>query len=347
MSKWIDFTADERRMMIQHIADTHQIDEAAAEKDWWVTAALYAIFHTSISDYLLFKGGTSLSKGWNMISRFSEDIDLALNRDFFLNVKGLSCANCANNTQIHNFRERGQDYLLGEFKKELEEKLRELGLPVRVMSDNDLRKERGAVNMIAHDKDPSVLYLQYPSLYVNARAYAVPTVKMEISVLSMSEPYEMREVKSLVGQIFEGMDDELVQIIKTVSPSRTFLEKAFLLCEELQKDKPRTRRMTRHFYDLEKLMQTPYADAALHDGRLYADIVKHRRRFYHVGYVDYDKELPENIVFCPPNELLPRYAEDYEEMKKSFIYGEALPFDELMTKMQALQNRFREIELEG
>ena len=88
--------------MIQAVSQAKQIDEASAEKDWWVTAVLYAIFHTSISEYLLFKGGTSLSKGWNIINRFSEDIDLALGRDYFLNVKKLSCACCTSNTQIHN-----------------------------------------------------------------------------------------------------------------------------------------------------------------------------------------------------------------------------------------------------
>lgn len=113
MSKWIDFSIDERRAMIQAVSQAKQIDEASAEKDWWVTAVLYAMFHTSISEYLLFKGGTSLSKGWNIINRFSEDIDLALSRDYFLNVKKLSCASCTSNTQIHNLREKGQDFLLG------------------------------------------------------------------------------------------------------------------------------------------------------------------------------------------------------------------------------------------
>lgn len=92
MSKWIDFSIDERKAIIQGVVSTMQIDEAAVEKDWWVTAVLYALFHTKAGNYLLFKGGTSLSKGWNIIDRFSEDIDLALGREFFLNNKNLSCA---------------------------------------------------------------------------------------------------------------------------------------------------------------------------------------------------------------------------------------------------------------
>ena len=60
MSKWIDFTIDERKAMIQAVSEGKQIDEASAEKDWWVTAVLYAIFHTSIGEYLLFKGAQVL-----------------------------------------------------------------------------------------------------------------------------------------------------------------------------------------------------------------------------------------------------------------------------------------------
>ena len=340
MSKWIDFSLDERKAMIQGVVEARQIDEAAAEKDWWVTAVLYALFHTSISEYLLFKGGTSLSKGWDIINRFSEDIDLALSRDYFLNVKHLSCASCTSNTQIHKLREKGQDFLFGEFKDELAAKLAELGLEVTVLTDNDIANENGEPQKVPHDKDPSVLYIQYPSA-----AYAIPTVKVEISVLSMSEPYEMRRISSLIEQTFkdDDVDSDLVQTIRTVSPARTFLEKAFLLCEEFQKDQPRTHRMTRHFYDLEKLMQTPYAAKALGDTTLYHEIVEHRRKFYHVGYVDYDKELPANIQIIPSEELMPAYEADYNEMKESFIYGDALDFNELMKKLTEIERRFRSI----
>lgn len=348
MSKWIDFTIDERKAMIQAVSDEKQIDEASAEKDWWVTAVLYVIFHTSIGEYLLFKGGTSLSKGWNIINRFSEDIDLALSRDFFLNVKNLACANCTSNTQIHHLREKAQDYILGDFKSELKEELKRLGLPVTVIGDNDVLDENGEPLKVPHDKDPSVIFVKYPSLYQSNAAYATPTVKIEISVLSMEEPFEMRRISSLVEQAFDGedVDSDLVQTIRTVTPARTFLEKAFLLCEEYQKAEPRTHRMTRHFYDLEKLMQTPYAEVALNDVALYEDIVNHRRKFYHVGYVDYDKELPQSIQIVPSDALLPSYEADYNEMRGSFIYGESLDFSALMKRMAELQERFRKISTE-
>ena len=173
----------------------------------------------------------------------------------------------------------------------------------------------------------------------------IPTVKIEISVLSMAEPYEMKRISSLVEQIYkdEDVDSDIVQTIKTVSPARTFLEKAFLLCEEYQKKEPRTYRMSRHFYDLEKLSHTDYMDKALNDSNLYYDIVEHRKKFYHVGYVDYDKELPASITIVPSEELVPKYEVDYSDMRSSFIYGEALEFADLLKFLETLQERFRKV----
>lgn len=99
----------------------------------------------------------------------------------------------------------------------------------------------------------------------------------------MKEPYEVKRISSLVGEAFSQIDDETFADIPTITPTRTFLEKAFLLNEEYQRKNPRTERMSRHLYDLERLMDTPFAEAALSDMELYQEIIAHRQRFYHVG----------------------------------------------------------------
>jgi len=192
MAKWIDYSIDERKALIAKVAQAKNIDDAAAEKDWWVTAVLYAVFHTSIAEYCLFKGGTSLSKGWDIISRFSEDIDVALIRTFYKEMKGYACAECATMTQIRTLREKNQDFIFGEFKAELTETFKNLGLPViKVLDENEMYAEKGIEKKVSHDKDPAVLHVFYPSLYTSAKSYANPVVKIEISTLSLSEPYEM------------------------------------------------------------------------------------------------------------------------------------------------------------
>lgn len=91
MSRWIDMSAADRQQSAHIAAAAKGISEGAVEKDWWVTATLRALFSLPQAQWLTFKGGTSLSKGWKLIDRFSEDIDVALDRHFFLDKMGLEC----------------------------------------------------------------------------------------------------------------------------------------------------------------------------------------------------------------------------------------------------------------
>lgn len=168
-------------------------------------------------------------------------------------------------------------------------------------------------------------------------------MKIEISCLSMKEPYEIKRISSLISDVFGDDDGDTATNITTISPSRTFLEKAFLLNEEYQRRNPRTLRMSRHLYDLEKLMDTDYAKSALQNMSLYTEIVEHRKKFYHVGGVDYSLDMPNMISFCPSGEILNRFRSDYENMNSSFIYGNPLDFDLLIKRLEELQVRFRQM----
>ena len=142
------------------------------------------------------------------------------------------------------------------------------------------------------------------------------------------------------------MDHELSTVIRTVTPARTFLEKAFLLNEEFQKEQPRFRRMSRHLYDLEKLMDTDYGKAALQDSELYRAIVEHRRKFYHLGYVNYDLDYPSSINFIPIGTTFDAYRRDYNDnMMDGYIYGEAMTFDNLIERMKVLLERFQSMRI--
>lgn len=342
MSKWIDLDVAERRVILQTVSEGKNIDPESVEKDWWVTMVLKAVFGMSMAKYAFFKGGTSLSKGWNLINRFSEDIDIALYRDFFLMEKGLTCARCENNNQVKLLRKASRDFIHGEFKEELEKRLTEMGLDVKVQAVTTHMTAEGE-KPIDHDADPTVVLVHYPSIFTGSHTYVKPVVKVEISCLSMKEPFEVRPIASLISEGFADDDNETACDIATISPARTFLEKAFLLCEEYQRRSPRTLRMSRHLYDLERLMDTEYGRAALADGALYRTIVEHRRKFYHVGGVDYTQDLPERIVFCPQGELRDLMRADYDNMRLSFIYGEAPDFDNLMRRLEELQGRFRAV----
>lgn len=339
MSRWIDLSDSDKQDSTYFIAKEKNISVGAVEKDWWVTAILKVLFSLSPAKYMFFKGGTSLSKGWNLIDRFSEDIDIALYRDFYLNELGKECAKAGTNNQVKNLRITNRDYILGDFAEELKAKLKELGLGECKVVPITTKKDGSPID---HDSDPVIIEVYYP-VSVSSDTYVRPVVKVEISCLSMKEPYEVKRISSLIGEAFPEVDDDTVADIPTITPTRTFLEKAFLLNEEYQRRAPRTERMSRHLYDLERLMDTPFALLAFEDMRLYHEIIEHRRRFYHVGGVNYDLNRPATISFCPTGEILDKMRADYEAMMSTMIYGDKLPFDTLIIRLSSLQSRFRTI----
>ena len=139
----------------------------------------------------------------------------------------------------------------------------------------------------------------------------------------------------------EDEDTDANCTIRTVVPTRTFLEKLFLLAEEFQKERPRSVRMSRHLYDLEKLMDTEYGKEALAERTLYEAIVEHRRAYYALKYVNYDLHNPATINFMIPEQAMEAWKTDYADMRRFFIYGQSLDFETLILRMEELQKKIR------
>lgn len=342
--KWLDLSVNERQGALDTVAKQLEIDTPSVEKDWWVTAVLCALFQTSFAPYLLFKGGTSLSKGWRLINRFSEDIDISLGREWF-EKQGYAFAAGANKSQRERLRKQSREVVHTFLANELKEQLEALGITSFEVVPVTTQTHNGVAVPIDSDKDPTVLQVRYNTVIEGFQPdYIQPVVKIEISCLSLKEPFEPRLISSLLHETFANLDEELCSNINTVSPERTFLEKAFLLNEEFQKAKPRTRRMSRHFYDLEKLMDTDFGKKALANHVLYNHIIEHRQQFYNLHFVDYEKNRSQNINFCPPQELIEAFRADYANMTTAFIFKEALAFDDLMKRIVQLQERFHNMQ---
>ena len=287
------------------------------------------------------KGGTSLSKGFNIIERFSEDIDLAINHSFF-GIEGTS------KSQREKLRKKARAYIHETLSSQLDARLKEMGVSgYSIENVSQEQDKNGEWRLIDSDKDPSVILLHYPSILEDSINYIPPRVKIEISCLSMDEPTEIRHISSLIGDSFDGEDADAESFVRTVVPTRTFLEKLFLLAEEFQKEKPRSVRMSRHLYDLEKLMDTEYGEEALSNRKLYDAIVQHRKTYNALKYVNYDLHAPSTINFMIPESAMAMEAwrDDYADMRRFFIYGKSIEFDALMQKMAELHERVRAMKI--
>lgn len=239
---------------------------------------------------------------------------------------------------MKNLRKKSRKFIVSTLAEDLDTQLKALGLSEYEVIP-EIIDEAGSP--VSSDADPTVIYVNYPSISSDSSPYVPAKVKIEISCLSMDEPFEPRSISSIISAHFPDDDWDSKCSIPVVLPSRTFLEKAFLLNEEFQKPVPRSLRMTRHLYDLEKLMDTEFGKMALSDKELYGKIVEHRRKFYHVGYADYDKDYPETIKLLPPERCLKEWETDYGEMLEHFVYGDSLSFADLLIRIAELQGRFR------
>ncbi|HVB04146.1 MAG TPA: nucleotidyl transferase AbiEii/AbiGii toxin family protein [Chitinophagaceae bacterium] len=334
MTGWLlNLNEEERRTTIEQAAINCGVVSQAMEKDWWVTLTLKAIFQTTFAPHLLFKGGTSLSKCWKLIERFSEDIDLAIDRSFLKYDDQLS------RSKIKQLKKAACVFTSTKLKDAIEQQLSILGVP-----NGMIQIKAEAVKETQPDKDPQVLYLHYPTLF-EPITYLPNSVKIEVSALSLNEPFSNCEVVSLLHEHFPIEEyPEHPFVVRAIDARRTFLEKAFLLHEEFAKtDKLKIDRKSRHLYDLERIMDnTVHGHAAMSDMQLYRTIVDHRKLFYALRWIDYETHNPATIDFIPTGDVLASFEKDYETMRAQMIYTpQPLTFAELMERMKQLQERFR------
>jgi len=334
MIQFLQLSEQRRMEIIEQVSAKTGLRTNAIEKDWWVTLALKAAFSTPYTSQLLFKGGTSLSKSWALIERFSEDVDLVLNRE----VLGFSGE--LSKSQVAKLRKSSSHFISTVFLESFSQTFLNLGVAPELFT---LAVQATEVT----DRDPQVLELHYKSLYP-ADGYLADKVLIEIGTRSLLEPADAREVYSIIGQTIPGQhfSGEPFSIL-TVNPQRTFLEKIFLMHEEFCKpvEKIRYRRMSRHLYDLEHLMDSEYGKAALENVELYQLIVKHREKYTPIRGLDYSNLLPQTINFIPSQEVSELWEGDYKSMQASMIYGKSPDYATLIERLHELRERVRQIKL--
>jgi len=254
--KWSELDLEEKRIILRKLKENINLPSFIIEKDWWVVQTLRLISQMEISKHIVFKGGTSLSKAWGLIDRFSEDIDLAINREYF----GFSGE--ISRTKIGKIKDTSNKYISNDFLFSLRKAFDDAGIEDVWLF---------VVDEKSPDDDPVKIEIAYPSV-IKYSSYVQPRVLLEIGSRSLMEPATFRSFRSMIGQTFSGFpfaDDDIT--LRCVNPERTFLEKIFLLHEEHQrpKEKMKIKGKSRHLYDICQIAQTEYADKAIADKELY------------------------------------------------------------------------------
>ena len=316
----------ERKAIFETIAEEKRMTAFAVEKDWWVSRTLELVFQMEISKFLVFKGGTSLSKAWKLIDRFSEDIDLSIDRSFFFPNQVVW-----SKREITKLRKAASIFVSDLFLKNLEDGFikRKYEVEFKLVESND------------SDQDPRIIEIYYPNVISSQSEYILPKIQLEIGCRSLREPHALQKFGSLVDEHYldSTFSIDLFEVT-TVLPERTFLEKLFLLHEEFHRpmQKIRVDRLSRHLYDIYHLYQVGIGSRAIRDKELYETIVQHRYTFTRIGGVDYNSHHPKSINPYPIPEIISAWRKDYSSMLNEMIYEENPPsFEQLMESLSNIK----------
>lgn len=325
---WINLEEKQKALVLEQIGSKLGLLPFVVEKDWWVCLILRAVFQCKYAESIIFKGGTSLSKAYKIIDRFSEDIDLII--DYRL----LGFDELCTKSQIKKLRKISGNFIITEFREELICQLDNLGV------DRGLYEIR--YNRHVDDtSDPNTLAIYYQSIVPTKNSYIKQRVLLEIGARSLLEPAEKKPIISFIDEQYADLSfTKLAFTVQVVLPTRTFIEKVLLLHEEFSKPegKIRVNRLSRHFYDLDKIMKGEYGMQALADAKLFEIIVQHRKRLMPLRGIDYSKHQKGTLSILPPVSVLKAWESDYKIMQEHMILGDSLKWSELLEHIKKIED---------
>lgn len=332
MADFYALSDESKRVAVEQTAIKHGLSNQIIEKDLWVSTLLEIIFMLPFADKLVFKGGTSLSKVWGLIDRFSEDIDLAVDRSLFGLEGDLTVR------QLKQLRKKSSLFVSNEFCEELKKAVKQYELETYLTIEAQPNGEGDKTY-----PEPRQIYIKYKSLFDAELSYVKPQIILETGARSLFEPTRKAAVNSMVATEFPNIRTSVAKAdITTAVAAKTFLEKAFLLHELFTTNAcHRAERKSRHLYDLERMMDKEFAVNAIKDDDLWNTIHHHREIFTHMRDVDYSPDIRDRIVLVPPAEHYQTWADDYADMQSSMIYGDSVSFDTLILRTKELERRFK------
>ena len=327
MLKIANASERERRIVFLNTAEKLEIHPAIVEKDFWVCFMLDYLFHRSAwKSNIAFKGGTSLSKSYGLIERFSEDIDLILDWRVLGYEKDEPWEERSNTKQDAFNKEAGtrtEAFLKNEF------------MPAVIA---DLKNELGRnVNCYIEDDDPQTVVFAYNRSFEDSAI--LPVIRLEIGALAAWTPAAEKTITPYAAEQYGRLFKQPSTEILTVLPKRTFWEKVTILHREAYRPENSTvpTRYSRHYYDLYCMANSSVKIEAFSDLDLLDKVVRFKDKFYRCSWAKYDEAKPGTMKLIPSEKNIKVLKDDYEHMK-NMIYGEKPDFGVILEAVKKLEN---------
>lgn len=338
MNEFLSLSGERRRLVFEQSAVRLNLPEIAVEKDFWVCMTLRTLFQLpGWGPGFTFKGGTSLSKGWKLIERFSEDVDIVIDRAALGYADAYSLDEGAGSSR----RKR----ILAGIKAACREAVQ--GRIAALLRTHLAASIAGGVewDIVSDEGDPDgqTLLFVYPSLFAPSDRYVQQIVRIEMGARSDTEPTETVLIVPYIAEAFPDLIENPETPVRAVSPLRTFWEKALLLHEEWHRpegSRPRGAYMARHYYDLFRLIEAGVATRAAADLDLFERIVRHRSVFFRYGWIDYATLKRGSLRLVPDPAHMSGWESDYDRMRPEMFFGDVPTFARIMNTVQVFQDQF-------
>ncbi|VWL85771.1 nucleotidyl transferase AbiEii/AbiGii toxin family protein [Oceanivirga miroungae] len=333
MFEFKKITKDELEQIIINASQKIGINEVVLEKDYWVCFILNYLFsECKWKNAFTFKGGTSLSKCFNLIHRFSEDIDLILDWrviGYSLDEPWENRTNTKQDKFNKNSNKKTQDFLKNEFLPQINKDLKKL------LNDE--------FKVSIDESDAQTILFEYPKAF--RFSYLTHAVRLEIGILAAWTPSEKVSIVPDLKKIYPVLFDGDFIEVKTVLPERTFWEKVTILHHEANRPKTLSmpKRYARHYYDLFCIANSNYKDRALNSLELLEKVVAFKQKFYPRKWANYEEANSKSIRLVPDTYRLKEIEEDYKNMIEMF-FGDYPDFDEVMNRIIELEKEIHKIK---
>jgi hypothetical protein len=330
---------NERELFFRAAIDIQNMPFEIIEKDYWVVWVLKRLFSLeNMKPYLTFKGGTSLSKVYSLIDRFSEDIDLSIEREFFGFGEPHNPENAPSkkkqNVIIDNLSKACSNYVQTEMLASLKKTFA-----------TDLRTTDGwQIYSDPEDPDAQSLLFEYPS-HTSKTGYIRPFVKIEIGARSEHWPVSEHKIESYVKEALKEKIHEPDTVIRVLNAERTFWEKATILHQyaHLPEDKKLPPRISRHFYDFFRLLNSNIKEKAIIESALLERVATHKGIYFASSWANYGTARKGTLKLSPPSHILKELEKDYSLMEAMF-FREVPSWNLILTTIEQFEKEFNRAE---
>ena len=333
---FLDLPVAERDTYFRQTALERAMHAPLMEKDFWVSWLLAVLFsHPELSEHLVFKGGTSLSKVAHAIDRFSEDIDLSLS-PALVGIDEAEVEAAGSRTQ----RDRWMARLEAECTRTVEGQVRTiLESAVREATGSRPGGEPWLESRRDEVSQSPVLLFHYPSVVSEGFAYLPRSVKLEFGSLTDQRPTGRHPVTPWIAEVLPAAFGDWRCEVVALEVERTFWEKATILHSEAHRDPadPMPLRYSRHYADLAALARGPVAARALARTDLRDRVVGWKTRYFARAWARYDLAVPGTFRLLPPESRHAQLSADYSSMRDLFITPPP-PFADVMRTLAALEH---------